>query len=451
MHSLGKHAYAHNKTWPIIPFLDNFAMFKSIFSQPFSLKTEVTAGLTTFLTMSYILAVNPLILGSTGMDKGAIFVATCLAAALGSFLMGFLANYPIALAPSMSLNVYFAYLVVGHLGYPWQIALGAVFYSGILFALLTWTGIRQWLVNFLPHSLKVGIMCGIGLFLGLIGLKSLNLVVLTPSPRPVFSALFHLDVLFALLGFICILIFERLRFIGAIFLSILLVTLISVMFHLTPFQGIMAFPPSIEPVFLKLKLPSLFDLRLIFATLIFLFVALFDNTGTLIAVLTQAKLVSPEGKIERLRPALFADSIANIAGSLLGTSSTGSYIESATGVRTGGRTGLTAIVVSLFFIIALAFAPLINTIPAYATAPALIYVAALMSKNLQQLMTHRWIKNIPGFATALIIPATFSIAMGISIGLMLHVIGYALTGRAKQLHPGMWILFLLSLLYLLLH
>lgn len=412
-----------------------------------SLKQEFTAGLTTFLTMSYILAINPLILGSTGMDKGAVFVATCLAAAIGSFLMGFLANYPIALAPSMSLNVYFAYIVVGHLGYSWQIALGAVFISGLLFGLLTLTGIRQWLINFLPNPLKIGIMAGIGLFLGLIGLKNINLISLTPHPWPIFSNLTHIEVSLAILGLGLIILFERLRLMGAIFFSIIIMTALGLALHLVNYQGIVAFPPSLSPVFLKLQFPHVFDPKLLFATLIFLFVALFDNTGTLVAVLTQAKLVSKEGKIERLPRALLADSLANITGSLLGTSSTGSYIESATGVRAGGKTGLTVIFVSLFFLISLGFAPLINTIPAYATAPALIYVAFLMAKNLGQL-TRDWQENLPGLITALTIPASFSIAMGVSLGLISYATLKVLSGKIRSLNLGMWILVLLSSTYL---
>lgn len=435
----------------IIPFLDNFAMLKRLLPPNTCLKTEITAGLTTFLTMSYILAVNPHILGSTGMDKGAIFVATCLAAALGSFLMGFLANYPIALAPSMSLNVYFAYIVVAHLGYPWETALGAVFVSGVLFALMTWTGIRQWLVHFLPEQLKIGIMCGIGLFLGLIGLKNLNLISLSPGPHFHPEALLQWQVLLAALGFLLILLFEKWKLIGAIFLSILIITFIAIPTHLTEFQGITDIPPSLSPVFFKLHLPNLLDIKLVFATLVFLFVALFDNTGTLIAVLTQAKLVSKEGKIEHLKPALLADSIANVAGALLGTSSTGSYIESATGVRAGGRTGLTAIVVGGFFLVALFFAPLIETIPAFATAPALIYVSSLMAGHLKTLFQDHWIKQLPGIITAITIPFTFSIAVGVSLGIVLYVIKELLCGQAKRMHFGMWILFSLSLLYLLLH
>ncbi len=414
-----------------------------------SLKQEFTAGLTTFLTMGYILAVNPLILSSTGMDAGAVFVATCLAAALGSFLMGFVANYPIALAPSMSLNVYFAYIVVGHLGYPWQIALGAVFISGLLFALLTLTGVRQWLINFLPPALKTGIMAGIGLFLGLIGLKNLDLIALTPRPVLVPAHFMHLTVLLAAMGLGLIIVFERLKILGAIFISILIMTLVGILLHLVTYQGMIDFPPSIAPVFLKLQFPHAFDLKLAFATLIFLFVALFDNTGTLVAVLSQAQLVRPDGKIDRIQQALFADSVANISGALLGTSSTGSYIESATGVRAGGKTGLTAIFVSLFFLISLAFAPLVKTIPAYATAPALIYVAFLMAKNLKYLWVN-WVENLPGLLTALAIPCTFSIAMGVSLGLVAHGVLRILSGKIKTLNLGMWILLLISSSYLVL-
>ncbi|OGT16209.1 MAG: hypothetical protein A3B69_00925 [Gammaproteobacteria bacterium RIFCSPHIGHO2_02_FULL_38_33] len=414
------------------------------------LKRECIAGLTTFLTMSYILAVNPLILGSTGMDKGAVFVATCLAAALGSFLMGALANYPIALAPSMSLNIYFAYIVVGQLAYSWQITLGAVFISGCLFAMMTFIGVRQWLIHFLPFSLKIGIMSGIGFFLALIGLKNLNLIGLHPHLFFDFSHFFQIEVLLALLGLFLIFILERYHVIGAIFISILIITGLGILFHLVSFSGIIAAPPSLKPIFLKLQFPDIFDLKLMFATLIFLFVALFDNTGTLIAVLSQAKLISENGKIKKLPQALFADSLANIVGALLGTSSTGSYIESATGVRAGGRTGLTAIVVSFFFLLSLGFAPLINMIPPYASTPALIYVAFLMSKNLKYLFTTELIELIPGLITAFAIPLSFSIATGVTLGFLSHAVLIVLTNRREKISWGIGFLTFLSFLYLIL-
>lgn len=411
---------------------------------PLLIRNEIIAGFTTFFTMAYIIAVNPTMLSNAGMDYGSVFVATCLSAAFGCFAMGFLANYPIALAPSMSLNAYFSFYIIQHLHYSWESALGLVCIAGILFALLSFTQLRQWLAYAMPHSIKMAIVSGIGLFLIVVATKSLGLHSA--------NGWAHANVWLCLLGVLLVVLLERFRVVGSILLAMAAVTAIGSLFGLVHINGIVAIPPSISPTFLQLTLPNLAELQTWIVVLILLFVALFDNTGTLIAILNQAKLLPKnrkDAKSFRLGRALFADSLASIAGSLFGTSPTGSYIESAAGVGAGGRTGLTAIVVGILFLCALFFAPLAKAIPDYATATALIYVGMLMTKNLKMFHWHDVTEWLPALICTLLIPISFSIADGISGGFISYVALKCLRGKIKELDLGLWIITGLCIAYLI--
>ncbi|MGE3362713.1 MAG: NCS2 family permease, partial [Rhizobiaceae bacterium] len=331
-----------------------------------SVRTEVLAGLTTFLTMSYIIFVNPEILSTTGMDRGSVFVATCLAAALGSAVMALVANWPIGMAPGMGLNAFFAFTVVAALGFTWQQALGAVFISGVIFFLLTVTGVRSWLVAGIPHSLRSAIAAGIGLFLAIIALKNAGIVVDNPATLIGLGSLHNTGTLLSILGFFIIAALDALKVRGAILIGILVVTVLSMMFGISQFTGIVSMPPSIAPTFLQLDIAGILHAGIIQVILVFVLVEVFDATGTLIGVAKRAKLIE-EGKPNNLGKALFADSAAILGGSLIGTSSTTAYVESASGVQAGGRTGLTALTIAGLFLLALFFSPLAGAVPAYAT------------------------------------------------------------------------------------
>lgn len=405
-----------------------------------NVRTEILAGLTTFLTMAYILFVNPAILGETGMDKGAIFVATCLAAAIGSALMGLIANYPIALAPGMGLNAFFTYTVVLHMGHSWQVALGAVFISATLFFLLSIFRIREWIVNSIPLPLRSAIAAGIGLFLALIALKEAGLVIANPATLVGLGDLHAPGPLLAILGFFLIVALEARRVTGAVMIGILAVTAIAIALGVTPFGGVLSMPPSLAPTFLQLDIMGALDVGMISVIFAFLFVDLFDNTGTLIGVAKRAGLMSKDGHLPKMGRALIADSAAAMGGSLLGTSTTTSYIESASGVAAGGRTGLTACVVAGLFLLALFFAPLAGTVPAFATAPALLFVAVLMTSGLAEIDWDDITVAAPVVITALAMPLTFSIANGIAFGFISWVLIKALAGRFKELNPALVIL-----------
>ncbi|PYC22015.1 guanine permease [Aquipseudomonas alcaligenes] len=405
-----------------------------------TVRTEILAGVTTFLTMAYILFVNPAILGETGMDKGAVFVATCLAAAIGSAVMGLIANYPIALAPGMGLNAFFTYTVVLHMGYTWQTALGAVFISATLFFLLSIFRIREWIVNSIPLPLRSAIAAGIGLFLALIALKEAGLVVDNPATLVGLGDLTAPGPLLAVLGFFLIVALEARRVTGAVMIGILVVTAIAIALGVTPFGGVVSMPPSLAPTFLQLDIAGAFEVGMISVIFAFLFVDLFDNTGTLIGVAKRAGLMGKDGHLPKMGRALIADSTAAMGGSLLGTSTTTSYIESASGVAAGGRTGLTAMVVAVLFLLALFFAPLAGTVPAFATAPALLFVAVLMTSGLAEIDWDDITVAAPVVITALAMPLTFSIANGIAFGFIAWVLIKALAGRFKELNPALVIL-----------
>ena len=404
-----------------------------------TVRTELVAGLTTFLTMAYIIFVNPAILGDAGMPKGAVFVATCLIAALGTTIMGLYANYPIALAPGMGLNAYFAYVVVLGMGFKWQVALGAVFISGCLFLLVTLTGLRKQILDGIPHSLRVAITVGIGMFLAIIALKSAGVVAASKATYVTLGDLHQPSVVLAAIGFFVIVVLDKLRVPGAILIGILLVTLLSFFFGGNTFHGIFSAPPSIAPTFLALDIPGALSAGILNVVLVFFLVELFDATGTLMGVAKRAGLLVP-GKMDRMNKALLADSGAIFAGSLLGTSSTTAYIESASGVQAGGRTGLTALAVAVLFLLCLFISPLAGSVPAYATAPALFFVACLMLRDLVELEWDDSTEVIPAAVTALMMPFTYSIANGLAFGFITYAVLKLFTGRGREVHYMVWII-----------
>ncbi|MEQ9726906.1 NCS2 family permease [Pseudomonas sp. WHRI 8822A] len=399
-----------------------------------NVRTELLAGVTTFLTMAYILFVNPSILGETGMDKGAVFVATCLAAAFGSAVMGLIANYPIALAPGMGLNAFFTYTVVMGMGHTWQVALGAVFLSACLFFLLSIFKIREWIINSIPLELRSAIAAGIGLFLALIALQNAGIVAANPATMVGLGDLSSPAALLAILGFFLIIGMEALRITGAVLISILVVTGLSIALGVSEFGGVVSMPPSLAPTFMQLDIAGALDVGLISVIFAFLFVDLFDNSGTLIAVAKKAGLMRKDGHLPKMGRALIADSTAALGGSLLGTSTTTSYIESAAGVSAGGRTGLTAIVVAVLFLFALFFAPLAGSVPAFATAPALLFVAVLMASGMAEIEWSDITVAAPVVITALAMPLTYSIATGIAFGFITWVAAKTLAGRFRELN-----------------
>ncbi len=402
-------------------------------------RTEVIAGITTFLTMAYIIFVNPSILGDAGMPKDAVFVATCLIAALGSAIMGLYANYPIAMAPGMGLNAYFAYAVVLHMGFTWQAALGAVFISGCLFLVVTLFGIRRHIIDGIPQSLRSAITVGIGLFLALIALKSAGIVVGDKATLVTLGDLHSAPVILAVLGFLAIVALDKARVPGAILIGIVGVTVASFFFGGNQFRGIFSAPPSIAPTFLQLDIHTAVTKGLLNVVLVFFLVELFDATGTLMGVAKRAGLLVP-GKMERLNKSLLADSGAIFAGSLLGTSSTTAYVESAAGVQAGGRTGMTALTVAALFLACLFIAPLAGVVPAYATAPALFFVACLMLRELTELNWDDSTEVVPAAVTALMMPFTYSIANGLAFGFITYAAAKLFTGRVREVHFMVWII-----------
>ena len=412
-------------------------------------RTEIVAGLTTFLTMAYIIFVNPSILSAAGMPKEAVFVATCLIAALGTAIMALYANYPIALAPGMGLNAYFAFVVVGAMGYTWQTALGAVFVSGCLFLAVTLFRLRELIVNGIPHSIRVAITVGIGLFLALIALKSAGIVAADKATYVTLGNLHTPPVVLATLGFFIIVVLDKLKVPGAILIGIMTVTVLSFVFGGNQFQGVFAPPPSIAPTFMQLDIKGALAGGILNVVLVFFLVELFDATGTLMGVAKRAGLLTT-GKMDRMNKALLADSGAIFAGSLLGTSSTTAYIESAAGVQAGGRTGLTALTVAVLFLACLVISPLAGAVPAYATAPALFYVACLMLRELVELNWDDTTEVVPAAVTALAMPFTYSIANGLAFGFITYAVLKLFTGKVREVHLMVWIIaavFLFKFIY----
>lgn len=411
-----------------------------------SVRTELLAGLTTYLTMAYIVVVNPSILAQAGIDQGAAFVATCIAAALGSAAMGLLADLPLALAPGMGLNAYFTFTVVKGMGIPWQVALGAVFLSGVLFLIISLLRIREWLINAIPMSLKLGIGAGIGLFLGLIGLHEMGIVTGNPETLVTLGRLGTPATLLSCLGFLVIAGLTARGMTGAILIGIVLTALLGMPFGLTTLHGVISEPPSLAPTFLKLDIAGALSLGVTTVVLTFFLVDVLDNAGTLIATTQRAGLMRPDGTLPRLREALLSDSGGAIIGAVLGTSTTTSYIESAAGIQAGGRTGLTAVTVAVLFLLTLFFAPIATAIPSFATAPALVFVACLMTRALRDVDWDDVTEYVPAVVVAIGIPFTFSIAEGIGLGFIVYVVVKAAAGRMSAIAGAVWLIAGLSLL-----
>ena len=399
-----------------------------------NVRTEILAGGTTYLTMAYIIFVNPTILAAAGMDFGAVFVATCLAAATGSAIMGLYANYPVALAPGMGLNAYFAFTVVPAFGGDWQLALGGVFLSGVLFFLLSLSPLRERMVNAIPLSLKYGIGAGIGLFLALIGLKNAGIVVADPVTLVTLGDVGAPGALMAAGGFMALVAMQARRVPGAIMLTVIGVTAVAIVAGFQSFTGVAALPPSPLPTLLQMDIAGALQIGFVSIIFVFLLVDLLDTTGTLVSVAQRAGLLDAEGRLPRIRKAMLADSTATMIGAALGTSTTTSYIESAAGVDAGGRTGLVAVTVAVLFVASLVLAPLAAAVPPYATAPALLLIACLMARSLADIDWPDVSEAAPAVVTAVGIPLTFSIADGIGLGLVTFVAVKLLAGRPGAIH-----------------
>ena len=405
-----------------------------------SVKIELMAGLTTFVTMAYIIFVNPNVMAAAGLDHGAAFVATCLGAALGCLLMGFYANWPVGLAPGMGLNAFFTYTVVGEMGYTWQVALGAVFLSGILFMIMSLSRIREWLLNSIPMSLRFAMGAGVGLFLGLIGLKTAGIVVDSPATLVTMGSFGEPSTLLAAICFLLIAVLSHRNVFGAILLSMLVVTAIGWSMGLVEYGGVVSLPPSLAPTWLAMDIAGALNVGMISVVLAFLFVNMFDTAGTLMGVAHRANLVDENGKIENLSKSLKADSTSSVLGSFVGCPPVPSYVESASGVAAGGRTGLTAVTVGVLFLLATFFAPLAGMIPAYATAGALIYVAMLMMSGMAHIDWKDITDTIPAIITVVMMPLTFSIANGIALGFVTYATLKLLTGQRKKVSVSLYVL-----------
>ncbi len=427
--------------------LDNYF---GLTRQRTDVRTEAIAGLTTFLTMAYIIFVNPAILANAGMDKNAVFVATCLAAAVCTLVMGLYANYPIALAPGMGLNAFFAFTIVLTYKYTWQQALAAVFLSGVLFLLVSVFKIREYIINAIPYNMKLAISAGVGLFLGIIALEQAKIVVdhqatlvtLGPLREPNGNIIWA--PILCLFGFTLIAALNHRKILGGTLIGILVVTLIGIPFGLVQYAGVVSMPPSIAPTFLQLDFSRTFELSFIVVVLTLLLVDLFDNAGTLIGVTHRSGLLDRKGRLPRMRQALISDSFAAMFGSVVGTSTTTSYIESSAGVAAGGRTGLTAVFVAILFLLALFFAPLASMIPAYASSAALLFVACLMARGLAEMDWKDITEYAPAVICAVAMPLTYSIATGIGLGFLTYAVVKILAGRSQEATPaviGLAILF----------
>ncbi|WP_289050062.1 NCS2 family permease [uncultured Psychrobacter sp.] len=405
-----------------------------------TIKTEVLAGVTTFLTMAYIIFVNPNVLADAGMDKGAVFVATCLAAAVGCFIMGIYARLPVALAPGMGLNAFFTYGVVLGMGYAWQTALGAVFLSGCIFILLSLFKIREIIINSIPDSIKQGVVAGIGAFLAFISLQTAGVIVNNDATLVGLGDMTAFSPAMAALGFIVIVGLSHKKIPGAVTIGILLVALISLITGNTQFTGIISAPPPIAPTLMQLDIAGAFDVAMISVIFAFLFVDLFDTAGTLIATTSQAGLIGKDGKIPNMGKALLADSSATVAGTLLGTSSTTSFVESVSGIAAGGRTGLVAVTVGVLFLLSMFFAPLAGMIPGYATAGAIFYVAVLMMGTLKDVDWLDLTEAAPVVVVLLFTPLTYSIADGIALGFITFAAIKVVAGKFSDVSIPVWIL-----------
>ena len=406
-----------------------------------SIKQEFIAGFTTFITMAYIIFVNPQMMAASGMDLGASFVGTCIAAAIACFAMGFYSNWPVGLAPGMGLNAFFTYTVVGEMGYSWEVALGAVFLAGILFVIISITPLRQWMLNSIPMNLRIAMGAGVGLFVGFIGLKTGGIIVQNEATFLSLGNFKNIETLLAALGFLLILVLAVRKVVGAIIIGVLAVTVSGLLLGLIQFNGIVSSPPDLKPILFKLDIIGAIDVAMISVIISFLFVNLFDTAGTLLGVASRANLIQDSGKIVNLDKALKADSTSSVAGSFFGCSPVTSYVESSAGVEAGGRTGLTAVIIGMFFLIAIFFSPIASMVPSYATAGALVYVAILMLGGMERL---DWSENselLPALIMIIMIPLTFSIANGIAIGFISYVVLKLAAQKVSEISMGAWFLF----------
>ena len=420
-----------------------------------TVKREIVAGCTTFMTLSYIIFVQPTVLSAAGMDSGAVMAATCITSAFAMVLMAFLANYPIALAPGMGHNFYFTFTVCLTLGIAWQQALGAVFIAGVFFVLLSFVGLREKVMGILPIPLRNAIPAGIGLLIALVGLRWAGLIVDHPATYVTLGSLKSAPVLLSVFGLVVIAILFALNVRGAILIGILASTVVGLIAGLVKFEGVVSAPPSIAPTFFKLQIPNIFvNPELIAIIFIFIFLDLFDTVGTLVGVGQQAGLMV-DGKLPRARQALFSDAVATSTGALLGTSTVTSYIESASGISAGGRTGLTNIVTAILMLLALFFSPLIKMVGAgYAVsenmtlypviAPALIIIGCLMLKNVVSINWDDFTESIPAFLTLLMMPLTVSITEGIAFGFISYALLKLVSGQGRQVH---WLIYLFAVLF----
>ena len=417
--------------------------FFAIEAHQTSLQKEVLAGVTTFITMAYIIFVNPQMMAQSGMDHGAIFVGTCLAAAFACLFMGLYANWPVGLAPGMGLNAFFTYTVVGEMGYSWEVALGAVFIAGILFFIMSITPLRRWMLDSIPLNLRIAMGAGVGLFIGFIGLKNGGIIVANGATFLSLGDFTNPSTLLAGLSFLLISILSIRKIPGAIIIGILTVTLISIFLNLVEFEGVFALPPDVTPVFMELDIIGALDVAIISVIVSFLFVNLFDTAGTLFGVATRANLVQESGNIVDLDKALKVDSSSSVFGSFLGCAPVTSYVESSAGIEAGGRTGMTAVVVGVLFLLATFLSPLAAAVPAYATAGALIYVAILMLSGMESLNWDEQSELLPALIMIVMIPLTFSIANGIALGFLAYVSIKVFVGEISKISSGAWFLTLI--------
>ena len=412
-----------------------------------SVRTEIIAGITTFLTMSYILAVNPSMFGQLdGMPGGAVFTSIALAAIIGCLAMAFHGKLPFGLAPGMGLNAFFVYSVCMGMGYTWQFALTAVLIEGIIFIILTLTNVREAIVNAIPKSLRHAIGAGIGLFIAFIGLESAGIIVQDPATLVTLGDITSGSALLALIGIIITGFLYAKNIPGAILIGILVTMVIGIPLGVTEFRGVISTPESIAPIFCQFEWENILSLDMLVVVFTFLFIDMFDTVGTLVGVCSKAGLVEKDGSIHRIKQAFMADAIATTAGSMLGTSTTTTYVESAAGVAQGGRSGLTALVVSGCFVIALFFSPLFLSIPSAATAPALIIVGLLMAEQIKNVDFDDFSESIPAFVCMIMMPLTYSISNGILIGMITYVLMNMICGKFKKLSPAMYILAVLFVL-----
>ena len=425
-------------------------MLKKLFgfdSAKTTVRTEIVAGITTFLTMSYILAVNPTMFGELdGMPVGSVFTSTALAAIVGCLAMAFIGKLPFGLAPGMGLNAFFVYSVCMGMGYSWQFALTAVLIEGIIFIVLTLTNLREAIVNAIPMSLRNAIGAGIGLFIAFIGLKSAGVVVADGATLVALGDVTSGSALLAFIGLVITGFMYSRNVPGAILLGIIITMLIGIPLGVTEFKGIVSAPESIAPIFCQFEFSQIFSVDMLVVVFTFFFIDMFDTVGTLVGVCTKAKMLDENGNIHRVKQAFMADSIATTFGAMLGTSTTTTYVESAAGVAQGGRSGLTALVVGCCFVIAMFFSPLFLSIPSAATAPALIIVGLLMAEQIKNVNFDDFSESIPAFVCMIMMPLTYSISNGILIGMITYVLMNMICGKFKKLSPAMYILAALFIL-----